>query len=179
EGRLERGDGELVDAQRSVPRILLEPRDTRAPADDDAGLRPAEELVARERHEVHARGHRFLDGRLVRKAPRPQVEERTGAEALHPGKAPLGPELDELARRPRGGEADDAVVGRVDLEQERGVGGDRVGVVAQVSPVRRAYPAEPRATAEHDVGDPELTADLDQLAARDDDLATVPQRLHP
>ena len=56
-------------------------------------------------------------------------------------------------------------------------GGDRIGVVAQVRAVRRADLAQPRAASQHDVGDAELAADLDQLAARDDDLAAVGQRL--
>ena len=46
ERRLQRGDRELVDAQGPVPGVLLQARDDRLLADDDAGLRPAEQLVA-------------------------------------------------------------------------------------------------------------------------------------
>src|SRR2546426_3608704 len=50
-------------------------------------------------------------------------------------------------------------------------------VVLKVRPVRRPDLAQDGATAPHDVGDPELATDLDQLAARDDDLTTVGERL--
>ena len=44
-------------------------------------------------------------------------------------------------------------------------------------PVCRADLPEYCPASEHDVGDPELTTDLDELAARDDDLAAVGERL--
>src|SRR2546426_2095530 len=43
----------------------------------------SQKLVARERHEVHAGGHRLRHRRLVREAVRAQVHERAGAEVLH------------------------------------------------------------------------------------------------
>ena len=46
-----------------------------------------------------------------------------------------------------------------------------------MSPIRRPDLAEYRAAPQHDVGDTELPADFDQLASRDDDLATVGQCL--
>ena len=56
-------------------------------------------------------------------------------------------------------------------------GRDRLGVVAQVRAIGGADLAQHGAAAPHDVGDAELAADLDQLAARDDDFLAVGQRL--
>ena len=175
--RLEGRDRELVDPERAVPGILLEPGHDGAATDDDPGLGPAEELVAGEGHQVHSGGHRLLHRGLVREAPGAQIDERPRAEILHDGDPPLPPELDELAGRHLGGEPHDPVVGGVDLEQERRGRRDCLGVVPQVGPVRRAHFTEDRAAAQHDVGDAEFATDLDQLAARDDDLPTVRQRL--
>ena len=73
-------------------------------------------------------------------------------------------------------EADDAEVRLVDAEDDRRLGPDRALVVRGARPVRRPDLDEPRAGAGQDVGDPEAVADLDQLAARDDDLASLRQR---
>src|SRR6266550_832463 len=94
---LEGGDRELVDPERAVPRVLLEPPDDGVPADDDAGLRATEELVAREGDEVEPRGDRLRHGRLVGEAPRAEVHERARAEVLHDGDPTLAAELHELA----------------------------------------------------------------------------------
>ena len=55
-------------------------------------------------------------------------------------------------------------------------GPDRALVVGGARPVRRADLDEPRAGAREHVGDAEAVADLDQLAARDDDLAPLRER---
>ena len=74
------------------------------------------------------------------------------------------------------GEADDAEVRLVHAEQERGVGADRPLVVGGARAVRRPDLDEARAGAREDVGDAEAVADLEQLAARDDDLAPLGER---
>ena len=74
------------------------------------------------------------------------------------------------------GEADDAEVRLVDAQQERRLRPDRPLVVGRPRPVRRPDLDEPRAGAGEHVGDPEAVADLDQLAARDDDLAALRER---
>src|SRR4030065_616834 len=51
------------------------------------------------------------------------------------------------------------------------------GGSARGGPVRRPPLAQDGAAPQHDVGDPELAADLDQLAPRDDDLPAVGERL--
>jgi hypothetical protein len=73
-------------------------------------------------------------------------------------------------------EADDAEVRLVDAEQDGGLRADRPLVVRRLRPVRRPDLHEPGPRAGQHVRDPEAVADLDQLAARDDDVAPLPER---
>ena len=61
-------------------------------------------------------------------------------------------------------------------QEQRRLRPDRALVVGRARPVRRPDLDEARARAREHVGDAEAVADLDQLAARDDDLATLGQR---
>ena len=99
------------------------------------------------------------------KAPGPEVDQRAGAEILHNRDASLATERGQLARRHGGREPDHAVVRGVNLEEQRDVGSDRLGVIAEVGPIGRAHLAQARTAPQHDVGNPELSADLDQLTA--------------
>ena len=83
------------------------------------------------------------------------------------------------ARSLAGGEArepDHAVVAGMDLEDRARPFRDRGAVVGRARAVRRADLDELRPRRGHDVRDPELAADLDQLAARDQDLLAARQR---
>ena len=61
----ERGERHLVGAQRTRERMPREQRDEVGAADDDPGLRSAEQLVARERHERGAGVEALADAGLV------------------------------------------------------------------------------------------------------------------
>ena len=84
------------------------------------GLRPAEELVAAEGDQVRARGDALAHDRLARQAARREVDERAAPEVLQDRHARLAAERDQLRQLDRRGEADDPVVARVDLQEERG-----------------------------------------------------------
>ena len=64
----------------------------------------------------------------------------------------------------------DAIVGRMDLKDHRRIGRDGALVVRQVRAVGGPDLDELGARGLHNVGDTEAAADLDQLAAADDDL---------
>ena len=64
----------------------------------------------------------------------------------------------------------------MDAQEQRRLRPDRALVVVGARPVRRPHLDEPGARAGEHVGDPEAVADLDQLAARDDDLAALGER---
>ena len=140
-------------------------------------MRPTQQLVAGERDQVDACGDDFLHGGLVREAPVAEVDEAARAEIFHDRQAAVVAERDQLARRDVGGEPDDTVVRRVNLEEQPGVVSDRTLVILQVGAVRRPHLTQDGAAAQHDVGDPKFSADLDELTARDDDLLAVGQRL--
>ena len=178
ERRFQGGDGELVDPQRAVPRVLLQPRHHLArarpgcrPAARRAACRPRTRRGRRPRRRPPARSARTESpsGRRSTSEPEPR-SSMTGIPRC-------APQLGQLAGAHVGREADHPVVRRVHLEQESGLGADRLGVVAQVRPVGGADLPQHGTAAPHDVGDAELAADLDQLAAGDDDLLAVRQRL--
>src|ERR1044071_3397038 len=89
---------------------------------------------------------------------RQAVAARDGRDLLEPG-----PLL----------EADDAEVRLVDAEHDGRLRPDRALVVGGASSVRRPDFDEPRPGTREHVRDPEAVADLDQLAARDDDLEAL------
>jgi hypothetical protein len=135
-------------------------------ADGHARLRPAQELVARERDQRGARVDGLTDARLVAQPRRPMGEPRSrlveepGAGVDHDRR----PEPGQVTHRGRLDEADHPVVGRVDLEHERGLGTDGVGVVGAPGPVRRPDFDQATTRLRHDLGNPEAAADLDELA---------------
>ena len=109
--------------------------------------------------------------RLVR-----QSLEHAGAEVVD--ERQLVPPRDgrELLDTRLLGEADDAEVRLVHAKQNGGVGADRALVVGCARAVRRSDLDEARTGAGEHVGDAKAVADLDQLAARDDHLATLGER---
>ena len=175
--RLERGDADLVEPHGALHRVAADARDELAAADDEAGLRAAEQLVAREGDEVGALGDRLGDGRLARQAVGGEVDEGAGAEVVDERHAVVMGDPRQFGRRHRLGEALDPVVGGVDLQDQPGLGTERAGIVAGVGAVGGADLDEPGAGTRHDVGHAEGAADLDQLAARHDRLAALGQRV--
>ena len=148
-----------------------EPLDQVGAADEDPGLRAAEELVAREADEVGAGGEARRGGRLV--ADR---RERARAEVVDERQPGAGRDRGELRERGLLGEADDPEVRLVHAQDHGRLGADRALVVRRPGAVRRPDLDEPRARAGEHVGDPEAVADLDQLAARDEHLAALGER---
>ena len=132
---------------------------------------PPSSLSPGEADEVGARGERLLRRRLAR-----QLDEHARAEVVDE-RQPVPPRHRRELLEPRQlGEADDAEVRLVHAQEQRRVGADRLLVVLGARAVRRADLDEPCARAREHVGDAEAVADLDQLAARDDDLAAFAER---
>ena len=148
-----------------------QPLDELRAADDDARLRPAEQLVAGEADEIGARGEARGCGRLVA-----DVEQRPRAEIVDERQPGLVGDARELVGRDGRGEPDDSVVRLVDAEDRGRLGPDRALVVRGTRPVRRPDLDHARARAREHVGNPEAVADLDELAARDEHLATLRER---
>ena len=141
--------------------MRAQPIDQRLPAEDDAGLWSAEQLVAAHGHEVHAGGERGLHGRL----PRRCRVEIARAEVFDDRDAGLVGRGHDGRERRLFREALDAEVGRMHPEHERRRRTHRCREVRQARAVGRAHLAQQRAGLHHHVGHPEPAADLDQLAA--------------
>ena len=75
-----------------------------------------------------------------------------------------------------GGEADLLEIGRMHAQQERRFGADGVSKVAQMRAVGGPHLHQFGAALAQHVGDAKAAADLDELAARDDDLTAAGER---
>ena len=113
--RLERGEADLVDAQRPLHRVILDPPDQILSADDEAGLRAAQKLVAGEGDEIGAGGDGFLDRRLVRQPITGEIDQRAGAEVVDQRHLALARQRRKIARGHLLGETLDAIVRGVNL----------------------------------------------------------------
>ena len=170
--RLQPSGLQLVDPHRARERVLAQLCDQVGATDDAAGLGATEELVAAERDEVGAVGQRLAHARLLPGEPALGVQQAR-ADIEHERHAGLAGELGELGGRRRGREADHAVVRRMHLQDRGGRVLQGGLVVGDTCAVRRSDLDQACAGGTHDVGDPELAADLDQLAARDEHLLAL------
>ena len=168
---LERRERQLVGTQRPLQRVPAQPLDEIGAPDDDARLRAAEKLVAREADEIGARAKALRRRRLV-----PDPTERARAEVVDERKLVGARDRRELRQLWALRESDDAEVRLVHAQQNRGLGTDRPLVVDRARAVRRPHLDQARARAHQHVRDPEAVADLDELTARDDHLTPFGER---
>ena len=169
----DRGERRLVRAHRPGQRVAPHPGDQVGPPDDQPGLRPADQLVAAERDDVRPGRQPFPGEWLVGEAVGGGVEQRPGAQVVDDDRAVAMGDGRDLDRVRRLGEAGHREVRRMDAKDGlRPTLGQRRLEVGGPRPVRRPDLDQLRAGAPDDLGDPHATADLDELAARDDDPAT-------
>ena len=105
-----------------------------------------------------------------------ELDEDARAEVVDERQPVAARDRRELRERRQLREADDAEVGLVHAQDQRRLGADRALVVGRARAVRRADLAQPRARAREHVRDAEAVADLDQLAAGHEHLATLRER---
>ena len=190
----QRGVGHLVHPQRPHQRVPADSLDERAAAEDDASLRPAEQLVAAHAQDVHT-GASCCPGRSARPAgtaaataappaprrrlPRRRSSRRSGFRCRGPRRPGT------LWRRPTATSSSSAgcsvkpsIVKFERCTRRMSAVRSRDGrlVVGGARAVRRAHLAQDRARLRHHVGHAEPAADLHQFAARDDHLAAGPER---
>ena len=173
---LQRCQRQLGQAQRTLHRELADAADRCLAADNQAGLRTTEQLVAGEGDDVATGGQHLLRRGLLGQAVLAHVDQRAAAE-VRGQQHPLGfRQRRQLGLGDGGGEALHGVVASVHLHQQRGGGVDGALVVGQVRAVGGAHLHHLRAGAGHDVGHAEGSADLDQLATRHHHLLVARQR---
>jgi len=175
--RFERRHDRLVDAQRPRQGVAPQPLEQRRTPRQDPRLRPPEKLVAAGADEIGAGSERLLHRSLVTQPMAAQVAQVAAPLVHEHGHAAPAAEARQVRQRHGVGEADDAVIARMHLQEERRLRTDRPLVVGEARLVRRAHLAQDGAALREDVGDAERAADLDQLAARDDHLAPLRQRV--
>ena len=180
---LERAEHEGSGSQGAGQRVGGAGRHEIGAAGDDAGLGPAEQLVAAEGHERRRRRARS-GGPPARRPTRP-VARRAATGTRHRA-APSRcrgrrgtPSAAEQLRRHGLGEALDAVVRGVHLQHQGDVGprrSERDLVVGQARAVGGAHVDQPGAGLLEHLGHAEPAADLDALAPAHDHVATSGQR---
>jgi len=130
-------------------------------------LGTAEQLVSTTGHEVGTVGQSRCGIRLLGQK---RIRRQEAAADVDHDRHSETRETGELGDGHRGGEALDAEVARMHLEDTARVRSDRVGVVAQRGAVGGADLAEPSTRRCDQVGQAETVTDLDHLTAADDDL---------
>ena len=171
----ERGDGELVYAERAEKRVAANFCDEVAFAGDDAGLRAAEKFVAAEHHDVRA-GFDAVAHERLDDAVRGEIDEAAGAEVFDEREVCALRQRGEFLQRRLVGESGDLEIRWVDAEEHARFFGDGVFVVGEARAIGGADFAERGAALRHDFGDAEAVADFDELAARDEDFAVARER---
>ena len=144
-------------------------------ADDEAGLRAAQQLVTAEAHQIGAGGHGLLHGDLARQPPAGQVHQGAAAQVHGHRQAGLVRDTGHLDLGHAAGEALHRIVAGVDLHEHGSARGDGAGVVGRMGAVGGTHLHQLGAGARHDVRDAEGAADLDQLAPRDHHLLAACQ----
>ena len=79
----QRGQGELVNAQRPVERIFLNPGHDFFFADDDTRLRAAQKLVSAEGDDIDTGPQRFADRRFAVQAVPVESYQTAAAQVVH------------------------------------------------------------------------------------------------
>ena len=140
------------------------------PTEQQTGLRAAQQLIGAGRHQVDAGKQAVLHARLGRQAIGRRVEQRATSQVMEqpqlmlPGDGGQRFQLDAL------GEADHLEVAGVHLHDGHRFRRDRSGVIFGAGSIRGADLDHTCTRKAHDLRHSKSAADLDQLAAGNDDL---------
>ena len=167
---LERRVGQLVHAERAHQGMATQLVDQRLASGEDAGLRAAEQLVAAEAHEIDAGGERRAHRSARPRTPSSRLPLPRSSTTGMPSDRPASTSVAQLGRSVKPSMRKfEGCTRRISAVSGR----RRRGVIGDARAVRGADLAQDGAGLRHDVGHAEAAADLDQLAARDDHLASA------
>ena len=167
---LERRERQLARAQGAHKRMRPTGLDQIATAHDNARLCGTEQFIARARHQIEPRRYRSRRGFFAAAHQDVIGQQRARPLVLVEQQAMLVGQSGKLPRAHLLVKTLDAIVRRMDLKDHRRIGRNGALVVAQMRAVGGADLDEFGARSRHDIGDAEAAADLDKLAAADDDL---------
>src|SRR5690606_2315501 len=151
EGGGQGGEGQLVRPQRPRQRVAFELGDDLLPADEQAGLGAAKQLVAAEGHQRGAGGGALLARRLLGPAEGRGGEQGAAAQVVQDWQPMPSPDLDQLGEVWLVDKARQAKVAGVDAQQQGRLGGNGALEIGRVGAVGGAYLDQLRAALAQDI----------------------------
>ena len=145
--------------------MALQPGNQRAFADDNSGLRAAEQLVARETDQAHPGGDHLLRHRLLRQAILAEIHQRPAAQVGHHRDVQFAANGRQLRFVDGFGKAFNAVVAGVNLHQQRGIVIHRLTIVFGMGAVGGTHFVQLTTRLTHHIRNAKCAADLHQFAA--------------
>ena len=167
---LERRQSQFARTQSAHERMCAAGLDQIATTHDNARLRGTQQLITRARHDIEPCRNRNRRGFFAAAHQDVVGQQRTRPLVLVEQQAVFVGQSSKLPRAHLLVKALDAIVGRMDLEDHRRIGRDGALVVAQMRAVGGPDLDELGARGLHNIGDTEAAADLDKLAAADNNL---------
>ena len=145
--------------------MLLQLRNQLALADDNPGLRPAQQFVAGKADQANTRRNHLLRHRLFWQPVQAQIHQRAAAEIGNHRYIQFAPNRRQLRLVNRFGEAFNMVIAGVNLHQQGGIFIHRRAIIFRMGTVCRAHFMQRAACLAHHVRNTKRPANLHQLAA--------------
>ena len=167
---LERRQSQFARTQSAHERMCAAGLDQIATAHDNARLCCTEQFIARARHQIEPCRDRSRRGLLTAAHQDVIRQKRARTLVLIEQQTMLVGQGGKLPRAHFLVKALDAIVGRMNLQDHGRIGRNGLLIICQVRAVGGSDLDELGARSLHYIGDAEAAADLDKLAAADDDL---------
>src|SRR5262245_43465797 len=115
--RFQASDSQFRATQRPVERVAADPVEPLPLADNQAGLRPAKQLVSTECDDIGSQGNAFRNHGFFWQAVLTEIKKRAASQILHNRNLVFPADHDKFTETDAGGEPDDPEVTGVHLEQ--------------------------------------------------------------
>ncbi|EKD40978.1 MAG: hypothetical protein ACD_74C00093G0001 [uncultured bacterium] len=163
ENCLESGQGELIDPQRPVHRILFDSFHYLFLPDNQAGLGPSQQFIAAEGNHIGPGLHHFTNGRLLEQTELGKIEKAAASKILHHREIVFSRKGNQIRQINLGSKTDHAVIAGMHLEQQGRFRTDRHFIITQMRPVGCANLNKLGAAFGHHIRDAERPTDLNEL----------------
>lgn len=144
--------------------------------DKNTCLWASKEFITTECDNIDASGNCFLHCRFFGQSIFAQVDKTAGAEIFHDHNIICFSQLHQVGIGHLVGETDDFIVTTVHPEQYCCVIGNGIFVVLEMGAIRRPHFHKSCAASSHDIGNTKRTANLHQLATRNNHFFSGPKR---
>ena len=140
-------------------------------------MRPREQFVAAISDNIHARPQTVQNARFAAHANRIQIKQSAAAEVFNKRDASFLCQCNQILNSRLLCKSGDLEIRAVHAQNQPSPLVEGALVIRDASAIRSTHFAQDGVGFCHDVGNAERAADFNQLAARDDDLAAVSQRI--